>query len=269
MHGRSLGALAVAAVLLVGCSSTASGPNGSTPGTSLSFATSGGRTATASAMVSASLVASTPSDSITIDSAFVVMRKIELEGPDSTNGCPDEGAPPSGHDCGEIELGPVLVSLPLNDTSVVKTFQVPSLPNGTYTELEFRVHRPSRAKDTTFLAANPGYDSTSVRVVGRYHGTPFVFTSGVSAKYEARLNPPLVVADTSSQNLTIKVDVGTWFKSLDGSSIIDPATAGRGTANGAIVALNIRRSFRSLQDHDRDGRDDHGGDGHCDDHDGN
>ena len=276
MTRRSLSVLSAAGLVLAACSSSASGPGSSTPGTtSFSFATgtAGSAKVSASTMAGSSVSqivkVATTTDSIEIDSAFVVLRKIELQGVDSTSkgGCPDEGMPSATAACAEVKLGPVLVSLPLNDTTGVQTFAT-KIPNGTYGRIEFRIHLPRAATDTAFVAANPGYDSTSVRVVGKFNNKPFVFTSAVSAHYEADLVPPVVVTDTTAHNLTFKVDVGTWFKTAAGA-LIDPATAAKGTANGMVVGYNIRKSFRALEDDGHHGQDDHGQSGQGRDRDGN
>ena len=163
------------------------------------------------------------------------------------------------HECGEMRLGPMLVDLPLSDAAPVQLASVP-LPEGSYRELKLHLHAPvsSSTRDAAFLAANPSFEGTSVRIEGTYDGQPFTWTSAINAVMQMEFNPPVVVS-AGSNNVTLASDLSRWFVNGSGGTL-DPSTAGPGTTNGAIVESNIRASFHAMHDDDRDGRDDDHGD---------
>jgi len=240
------------AALAAGCSGT-TGPNGAGTVT-LSLATGSSGTVTPDVRPSFSLTQTKGSTTLVIDSAMVVLRKIELKAQDGS--CPTTGTPTEGDGCEEFETGPVLVSLPL-DGAVDQAVSVDA-PAGTYDRLQFQVHAPTAdSADQAFLQANPDYDSVSIRVVGTYNGNPFTFTSHLDAEQEVELNPPLVVDGTSTgTNVTLHVDVATWFVAPD-SSLIDPSMATRGQPNHGVVTANIEHSMHAFEDDNHDGVADH------------
>lgn len=173
----------------------------------------------------------------------------------------------SGHDgqadgCEAFNAGPFLLDVPL-DSAVSKAFAV-AVDTGTYDQVRIKIHKArsdsADAKDAQFLAAHPGFDKVSVRVVGTFDGTPFEFLTDLNAEERMDLVPPLVVADSMSNvNVTLRVDLSGWF--LDGSGgLVDPATANKGGANDHLVQDNIRDSFHAFRDDDRDGVDGPGDD---------
>ncbi|MDP2481305.1 MAG: hypothetical protein Q8W51_05230 [Candidatus Palauibacterales bacterium] len=248
---RSLVCAGSIAALAAACSGT-TGPNG-TGAVSLSLATGSG-TVSPDVRPSFSLTQTNGSNSLVIDSAMVVLRKIELEAQDGT--CPGTGSPTEGDGCEEFEAGPVLVSLPLDGT-VDQAVSV-NAPAGTYDKLQFQVHAPTAdSADQAFVTDHPAYDSVSLRVVGSYNGNPFTFTSHLDAEQEVELNPALVVDGSStSTNVTLHVDVSTWFVAPD-SSLIDPSTALRGQPNQGVVTANIEHSMHAFEDDNHDGEADH------------
>jgi hypothetical protein len=128
-----------------------------------------------------------------------------------------------------------------------------NVPAGTYSRVDFRIHKATDdAADAAFRAANPDFDGASIRVEGTYNGSPFVFTSDMTEKQELTLASPLVVEEGASPNMTIQVDMSSWFKS--GSTVINPATANKGGTNENVVRNNIRASLRAFRDDDRNGR---------------
>ena len=62
------------------------------------------------------------------------------------------------------------------------------------------------------------------------------------------------VDGSATTDLTILVDLGTWFRDA-GGNLLDPSTV-----NGQTVADNIARGFDAFEDENHDGSDDHGGD---------
>jgi hypothetical protein len=169
-----------------------------------------------------------------------------------------------GHDdsCESFNAGPFLLDVPLGG-GVDRAFSV-MVDTGTFDQLRIKIHKPeddgADAKDAAFLAANPEFDKVSIRAVGSYNGTPFVFTSDVNAEERIALVPPITVAGSAANvDVTIKVDVSTWFSDGAGG-FVDPATANPGGANDSLVRDNIRTSFHAFRDANHDGHDDDGSD---------
>ncbi|MEP6990363.1 MAG: hypothetical protein ABJA80_05470 [bacterium] len=244
-------------------------PGASVP-MSLSFATAPSSGASASASLSPvspqfDVTTTEGANTLVITKAQVVVARAELQLSGAT--CASEadagddadeahGANDGEHsDCESLELAPSVVDVPVT-SAVVSTLNV-MIPAGTYSALEAKI-RPVRANNghgsAAFLTANPTLAGVSVRVEGTYNGTSFVYTGSPEAKLETEFSPPMVVG-ASPVNLTVNVDISTWFRSASGA-LIDPATANAGGANANVVASNIKRSFRAFRDDDRNGHDD-------------
>jgi len=247
--------------ILVACSDS-SGPNSGGRQLGLMVTAQSDPAATAESVVVGSHV-------LALDSVKLVLREIELKrvaGSATCSSAPNPAPATSNdhgsktgmgdhHECLEFEVGPVLLDLPLGGgpQRVVSV----AADTGTFRELEFEIHRPTMSTaDQDFLTAHPEYDGVSVRVVGTYDGKPFVFTSGVSARQETDLDPALVITDATPTNLTLQVEVGSWFIA-GGVGLIDPAAAAKGGPAEFLVAQNIRRSFRVFEDRNHDGWRDH------------
>lgn len=164
-------------------------------------------------------------------------------------------------DCDEIRVGPFLLDLPLGP-GAARQFTV-EVPAGSYREVDFKVHTPSDDSDAAFLAAHPEFRGRSVRVVGSWNGTPFTFTSDANASQESEFNPPLVAGEGTGTDLTLFVDLSTWFR-VNGA-LVDPALANGDGPLADAVEDNIRASIRAFEDGDRDGCDDHDEDDRDDD----
>lgn len=255
--------LAAAAFLVSGCSS---GGNGPTTDPQVNF-----KLATRSAVAAASPALSVAGQATFTDGANtlelsqvdLVLRKIELKRSEATTDC---GESPGEDTCEELEIGPILLSLPLGTAGAERVFSVTVAP-GTYSEVEFEIHKPSASDDAAFLQANPGLAGVSVHVAGTYNGTPFDFVSDLEAKQEIHLSAPLAVAEASATDLTLFVDLDGWFRDATGA-LVDPATAAAGQSNENLVKDNIERAINAFEDHDGDGVDDHGDHQGGDSHDG-
>jgi hypothetical protein len=191
-------------------------------------------------------------NSVVITKAQLVIRRLQLERiNNSACADADDDSPDSG-DCAEIKTGPLLVDLPL-DATASSSFTA-SVPEGSYHEVKFHIHKPtSTSADQAFVAANPNFAGSSIRVEGTFNGQPFVYTSDLTSNVELEFNPPIVI-DADNKNVTVQVDLSTWFK-VNGQ-VIDPTTANKGGANESVVSNNIRASLRAFDDDDRNGRDD-------------
>lgn len=256
MHPRTL-ALPLVAIAALACSD-ATNPGANAHPMSVAFSTASGgsaRVASATPGVSPDVTVGDAAHSLVITRAQLVIAKVELSTADSASCGGGE------HDsyCSEIESGPLLVDLPL--TAGASSALDVTVPGGTYRKLEFKVRAVESGEDdaSAFLAAHPGFQGVSLRVDGTFDGAPFTYTTALEAEVEMEFQPPVVV-DAGGKNVTVNVDVSTWFKTAAGA-VIDPATAAAGGVNEALVASNIRASFGAFEDDNHDGHDDHGMDG--------
>jgi hypothetical protein len=262
-----LPACALGAGTLAAACSDANGPgNGSGTNLSIAVATlsaaSTGRIAgTGTPGVSLERHVTSPggTHTLVITSAAVSLSRLELSTVDSA-GCAEDDHPEHGDDrCHELETGPMLVDLP-TDNSVVSVVSI-QLPAGTYQALEAKI-RPVRTDDNggaAFLTAHPEFANASVRVIGTFDGTPFVYTGSPNASLELSFDPPLTVS-SSATTATVHVSIDRWFADRNGN-LIDPATANTGGANEQLVRDNVRRSFHAFEDNEHRGDDGHGNDG--------
>lgn len=251
-------ALPLIAIAALACSDATSPSGGNAHPMSVAFGTApaaSARVAAGQPVISPDVTIGDAAHSLVITRAQLVIGKMELKTADSAS-C-DGGEHDS--DCSEIESGPTLVDLPL--TAGASTALDVSVPAGTYRKLELKVRAPERGEDdaSAFLAAHPDFQGVSLRVDGTFDGVAFTYTTSLEAELEMEFEPPLVV-DAGGKNITVNVDVSTWFRTA-GGVVIDPATALAGGENEALVASNIRASFGAFEDDDHDGHDDHGSDG--------
>ena len=243
LTGLALGGLAA-------CSDVTAAPG--SRAMTLSFAT----TPAGAPGISASLAGA--ADALVITKAQLVLSRTELEMVNGNCASNDDEGDDDG--CAELKLGPMLVDLPL--TSGAKTALTVAVPAGRYDKIEAKIDAVASESDghhqdaATFLAAHPEFRNISIRVEGTFNGQPFVYTTALDAEMEMEFNPPLVV-DGAAGNLTVQVDLSTWFLGRDGAAI-NPATANAGGVNRSLVEDNIKRSFKVFEDDDHDGRhDDH------------
>ena len=189
------------------------------------------------------------SDTLIIEHAWMVLREIELKRVEA-NDCDVE---PEPEGCEEIEIGPILVDLPL--TAGAEQALSVELPTGTYERIDFEVHKVGDdPADLAFLEDHPTFEDISIRVTGTFNGTAFTFETDVNDEQEIALVPPLVLEESASANVTIFVDVDTWFRNGAGA-LVDPATANKGEPNESLVTENIKQSLEAFEDDDRDGDD--------------
>ena len=253
--------VATGVATLVACSD--GGPPNMTP---VAVAVAASTTTPASgASFASELQTDSNGNTLVVDSVSVVVRKVTLVNAacgqdDSTEA--DSGMMRSDSGEGEMEgddgcpvlrAGPLLVDLPIGGGSAEHQFTA-SVPVGTYSSVVIQLHKPDGANDTTFLAEHPEFAGVSIRVVGSFNGTPFIYTTGVTDVQRAHFSPPLVVADAPTA-FTLFVDLSGWFKTGAGG-LIDPATAMGDGANVILVRTNIVRSFHAFRDEDHDGEDD-------------
>jgi len=137
----------------------------------------------------------------------------------------------------------------------VQRFTV-EIPAGMYSRIEFDVHKVESGDllDDAFLMEHPEFDGLSIRVLGTFNSQAFVYETDLNAEQKLELIPALTVAEGSDLNVTIRVDIDTWFRTAAGV-LIDPATANKGGLNESEVNDNIKTSLKAFEDADRDGDD--------------
>lgn len=256
-HTPRLGALLLAASALAACGSS-TGPSHIFPARLNFNAATTPKLAPPPSGRHASFAVTSPTagtytdgtNTLVLDSVQLVLAKIELERPQAQN-C--EVPTPDSTVCDELQLGPVVVSLPLT-AGAIPEFTVPS-DTGTFLHLQLELHTLADA-DAAVLAAHPELKGTSMRVVGRYNGTSFVYTTDLDVEQTMALTTAthpngIVVTATTPFNLTLMVNVSTWFQNA--GQLVAPSTALAGGPNEGLVKANIRASFRSFEDENLDG----------------
>jgi hypothetical protein len=190
----------------------------------------------------------TGTDTLIITSAQLVLREIELKAVE-TAACDIEPEPAG---CQEIEVGPELVDLPLTP-GTTQQFDV-DIPPGMYSRIDFEVHKVESGDslDNAFIALHPEFDGLSIRVLGTFNNQSFVYETDLDVEQELDLVPALTVIEEGDVNVTIRVDIDTWFRTA-GGVLIDPATANKGGVNEGEVKDNIKTSLKAFEDDDRDG----------------
>lgn len=248
----TLSLLLAAAVIIVACSDpTALEHRG---GVAVSFATQGAAGGAPPALSRMGLLDDTlgiGTDTLILTSVEIVLREIELKAAETAD-CDTEPEPAG---CEEVEIGPVLVDLPLTP-GAEQQFSI-DVPAGTYSRIDFEVHKISSddPEDAAFRQAHPDLVDKSIRVIGSFNGVAFTFETDLDVEQELTLVPALSVSESADLNVTILVDVDTWFVAADGS-LIDPATGNKGGDNESEVKENIKDSLHAFEDDDGNGSDD-------------
>jgi len=182
-------------------------------------------------------------DSVVVNSARVVIRKVELESEEE--------------DSLEFELKePFIQDLNLLDNQTVLT--TVNVPAAVYEELEIKVG-PLRSSAGQIYQDNPELQDKSLLLEGYVvKGTQqdFSFSSEIELEQEYEFEPPVVVANNGVTNLVLRVDVSGWFMG-ENDVTLDPTNAD----DHSQILNNIRKSFHVFEDEDHDGEpDDDGGD---------
>ena len=235
---------------ILGACDDGTGPGGSVS-LSLTVPSSGGTQSVASPALF-DLVYDDGSTTLTLTSVELVLREIELERVDDES-C-DSTFEGEDDDCEEFETGPRVFSLPMDGTTDA-VVSISGVPDGLYDELEIEVHKLSGdPEDAAILSARPDLSDVSIRVEGEVDdgasSTPFVFATGVEEEFEFELSPP-IDPSAGAVNVTLSVDLESWFKAGDGS-ILDPLDE----ANRSEIENNIQQSFEAFEDDDGDGEED-------------
>lgn len=208
--------------------------DGTTPVRAASVSVSVG--ATVEGAVGPDAVARGPEHTLRIDRVGLVVSGLELAGADG-----DE----------PLEAGPFLLDVPLDGT--VRSLIAATVPPGRYdaVRLELWPLNATEPADQGLLVVHPDVEGLSVRVEGRWDGAPFVYGRALGGVRLLALEPPVEVWGRTA-NVTLALDVGSWFRRDDGT-LVNPADAGDGTPAGAEVETRILASLRAFEDADADG----------------
>ena len=195
-------------------------------------------------------------DTLYLRRARIVLAELAVA-PAIANECEEEEGeenPP----CVEFSGAPAVIDLPLG--AGVSTRATMTAPATDYNLFQALIHRPDSAADTALLAAHPDFTGASIVVEGTLsrggRRRDFTFTSGFNEQEELALDPALTVAAGDTLRITLRVDIASWFRSADGSSIVDPATAGLAGRHEGLVRDNIRTSLKVFRDSNADGLED-------------
>jgi hypothetical protein len=203
-------------------------------GSNLSLSVRAG--AAASTANSATTIAAlTAGTGITLTRVRIVIRKVEMEKAGTA-------------EMDEVASGPYLLDLSgaTLDGSVGKVLDASFTP-GTYSEVEFEVHKPQSGETAANADLKDMIDAqSSILVDGTIDGAPFTFKTAVTA--EQKFEGNLVLA--AGSNLTLNVDAGSWFTAS--GARLDP----RVETNRSQIENNIQSSFKAFKDDDHDGHED-------------
>ncbi len=134
---------------------------------------------------------------------------------------------------------------------------VADIPFGTYHKVSFRIHKPDDGEmppDPDFKIGESGNERFSVIVDGKLDGIPFQYRSSKSMQQKVDFESELVIEEiTADMNVTLLVNVSTWFKDDDGNEL-DPTDDT--SSNESMIDKSIRESFRIFKDNNRDGQPD-------------
>ena len=217
--------LLTTALGLAGCFSPTEGEN--VASISLSFVV-GDNSALAKAM----------SGHVTVSSAKVLLKTIQFHS--TGNG-----------DSLDFKSDPLVVVLDL--FGGLTTVGPIDIPAGEYHKVSFRLHKPDVGEDSLdadFYGSDRGSDRYSVVVAGTHSGTAFVFKSRRTANQRLEFDPPLVVTDTTGAvNVTLSVDVDSWFVDLQTGADLSPSDPQDETK----LDNAISKSFRGFVDNDKSG----------------
>ena len=277
-------AAVIAAIALSSCSDGTSPSSANRVGVGFQLA----RTSTASSMMVASVEGSALSvpgtrptitttangmrierdgDVLLVSKAQLVVRNVKLKSASAVCGDDDDDESSSSSnatsgrkddddddDCVAIRVGPYLVDVPVNGADGARVAD--NVPAGTYSSIRMWLHKvtSSDSASLAFRQANPDFRDISLRLEGTFNGTPFIFVNDVNAKLTVPLATPLVVG-TGGDNVTVTIDLSTWFLRSSGG-LYSPAAANTSGQIRAQVQNNIRGAFRAFKDQDKDGRED-------------
>lgn len=175
-------------------------------------------------------------DTIVLDTVKILLRDIKIKNQ-------------SGNNEPNLKVGPFVVYLDLS--GMTTDFVVQDIPSGSYDRVRFSVHKIDESElppDPEFKEGNDSNLRYSVIVKGKYNSEDFIYKSRKSAHQDLKLETPIEVNENEIANLTITVDLLSWFS--DGTTLLDPTDP----ANENDIDNNIKDSFKKcFRDDNHDG----------------
>ncbi len=87
-------------------------------------------------------------------------------------------------------------------------------------------------------------------VAGTHANAAFTYKSQRGEKQRLEFDPPIVVTDTTtSVNVTLSVDVDSWFVNVETGADLNPSD----TNDESDIDDAIKESFRGFEDNDKSG----------------
>lgn len=152
----------------------------------------------------------------------------------------------------EVKIGPFVVNLNLDGK--INTIAVTNVPNGTYDEIAFKIHKVEGNEtppDPEFKDGTNNDQRYSIIVKGTFNGNTFVYKSKKTAVQKIKLTSPITIDGTKSFNVTLIVDPSKWFN--DNGTILDPRDPNNENKIDNLIKDNIKNIF---EDNDKDGKED-------------
>ncbi|HEX8692657.1 MAG TPA: hypothetical protein VF746_09575 [Longimicrobium sp.] len=242
--------LALAPLALAACSDSPTGSGSGASDVALRFGVVGAPGASASSgalfqTAAGQLVVTGANGTLTFDGIRVIVEEFELKGDDDVNPCERNGGV---DDCEDFDAGPFFVDLPLSSAPI--SVSTGAVPPGTYREVEFEVEdldddeeNPAEAARIAQLfqqirAQFPDWPrDASMLVTGTFTptgGQPRPFRVFIEAEIEVEvdLNPPLVVTEGSTQDVSILLDPAALFR--QGGNVVDLSAQ-----NGRLLRMEL------------------------------
>ncbi len=174
---------------------------------------------------------------VTVSSAKVMLKTIQFH---------------STSDTDSLDFNSAALVVDLDLAGGITTVGPIDIPVGSYDKVSFRLHKPDTGEDNLdpdFYEVG-GSDRYSVVVAGIHADTAFTYKSRRGEKQRLEFDPPLVVTDTTTLvNVTLSVDVYSWFVNFETGADLNPSDPN----DESDIDDAIRESFRGFEDNDKSG----------------
>lgn len=175
---------------------------------------------------------------VTVTSAKMLLRTIQFHSTDDSD---------------SLDFMSAATVIVLDLSGALNTIGPIEIPAGEYNKVSFRLHKPDSSDsgvDADFYESDSGNDRFSVVVSGSVGGTTFTFKSRRTANQRLEFDPPLVITDTTGTvNVTLSIDVNSWFVDTNSGADLDPTTEN----DENEIDNAIKDSFKGFLDNDRSG----------------
>ena len=168
--------------------------------------------------------------SIDLTVGEIVLERAESEAGGDSDGDSDSDSDSEGSSNEKFRAGPTTISLPVAGGTITPI--TTGVPEGLYEKVEM--------------------DIDFVRVRGTYDGQAFDVTVPVRRELELEFDEGLEVTD--DLNITVTINVLSWFRGADGK-LIDPRALQTSTSLREQFINRISASIRAFEDSDKDADD--------------